>query len=96
MVKNLVCKTGDVDWIPGWGTKIPHGLEQLRQRVTTRKPEGLPLRPNACVLSRFSGVRLCDPVDYSLPGSSLHGIFQARTLEWTAMPFSRGSSQPRE
>ena len=35
---------------------------------------------------------LCDPVDYSLPGSSVHGIFQARMLEWVAMPSSRGSS----
>ena len=38
----------------------------------------------------------CDPMDYSLPGSSVHGIFQARILEWVAMPFSRGSSQPRD
>ena len=38
----------------------------------------------------------CDSMDYSLPGSSIHGILQARTLEWVAMPFSRGSSQPRD
>ena len=31
---------------------------------------------------------LCDPIDYSLPGSSIHGIFQARVLEWVAIPFS--------
>ena len=37
---------------------------------------------------------LCDAVDCSLAGSSVHGIFQARTLEWVAVPFSRGSSQP--
>ena len=41
-----------------------------------------------------SCLTLCDPVDCSLPGSSLHGILQARVLEWVAMPFSRGSSQP--
>ena len=39
---------------------------------------------------------LCDPMDCSLPGSSIHGIFQARVLEWVAISFSRGSSQPRE
>ena len=39
---------------------------------------------------------LCDPVDYSLPGSSVHGIFQARTLEQVAISSSRGSSQPRD
>ena len=38
---------------------------------------------------------LCDPMDCNLPGSSVHGIFQARTLEWVAISFSRGSSRPR-
>ena len=38
---------------------------------------------------------LCDPLDCSLPGSSLHGILQARVLEWVAISFSRGSSRPR-
>ena len=37
----------------------------------------------------------CDPMDSSPPGSSVHGIFQARTLEWVAISFSRGSSQLR-
>ena len=37
---------------------------------------------------------LCDPMDCSPPGSSVHGILQARILEWVAMPSSRGSSQP--
>ena len=36
------------------------------------------------------------PMDCSLPGSSIHGIFQARVLEWIAISFSRGSSQPRD
>ena len=35
-------------------------------------------------------------MDRSLPGSSVHGIFQARVLEWVAISFSRGSSQPRD
>ena len=39
---------------------------------------------------------LCDTVDCSPPGSSLHGILQARILEWIAISFSRGSSQPRD
>ena len=39
---------------------------------------------------------LWDPVDCSLLGSSLHGIPQARTLEWVAISFSRGASQPRD
>ena len=39
---------------------------------------------------------LCDPMDCSLPGSSIRGIFQARVLEWVAVSFSKGSSQPRD
>ena len=38
---------------------------------------------------------LCDPMDCSLQGSSVHGIFQAVVLEWIAISFSRGSSRPR-
>ena len=37
----------------------------------------------------------CNPLDYNLPGSSVHGILQARILEWRAIPFSKGSSWPR-
>ena len=39
---------------------------------------------------------LWNPMDCSLPGSSVHGILQARILEWVAFPFSRGSSQPKD
>ena len=39
---------------------------------------------------------LCDPMDCSLPGSSVHGIFQARVLEWVAVSFSRWSFQPMD
>ena len=39
---------------------------------------------------------LCDPMDCSLPGSSVHGIFQASVLEWVAISFSRGSSWLRD
>ena len=38
----------------------------------------------------------CDPMDCSPPDSSVHGILQARILEWIAISFSRGSSQPRD
>ena len=39
---------------------------------------------------------LCDPMDCSLLDSSVHGIFQARILEWVPSSFSRGSSKPRD
>ena len=50
--------------------------------------------------SEVKVIQLCstlfDPMDCSLPGSSVHEILQAGILEWVAIPFSRGSSQPRD
>ena len=43
-----------------------------------------------------SCLTLCDPMGWSPPGSSVHGILQARILEWVAISFSRGSSQSRD
>ena len=53
------------------------------------------LRGRVCVYAQ-SCPTFCDPMDCSLPGSSVHGISQARILEWLATSFSRGSSQPRD
>ena len=52
---------------------------------------------DSVVVGQFvSRVRLfCNPTDCSLPGSSVHGISQARILEWIAICFSKGSSRPR-
>ena len=47
-------------------------------------------------VSRSVVSTLCDPMDCSLPGSLAHAILQVRILEWVAIPFSRGSSQPRD
>ena len=41
----------------------------------------------------LSHAQLCDPMNCNLPGSSVHGILQARILQWVSVPFSRGSSQ---
>ena len=48
------------------------------------------------VLVAQSCLTLCDSMNDDLQGSSVHWISQARILEWVAMPFSRGSSQPRD
>ena len=68
----------------------------------------MPKQPQVqCIFPMNSEIVLCakslqlcptlrHPMDCSLPGSSVHGILQARTLEWVAMPFSSGSSQPRD
>ena len=50
----------------------------------------------AWVLSLQLCLTLCDPMDCCLPGSSVHRILQARTVEWVSMPSSRRSSQPRD
>ena len=52
-------------------------------------PQRLRFYQCECVLSHCSHFRLCDPMDCSLPGSSVRGILQARILEWVAMSFSR-------
>ena len=44
----------------------------------------------------LSCVLLCNSMDCSPPGSSIHGVFQARIMEWVAISYSRGSSQPRD
>ena len=50
-----------------------------------------------CVCMRAQSCpTLCDPVDCSPPGFSVHGILQSRILGWIAMPSSTGSSQPRD
>ena len=49
-----------------------------------------------CAKSLQSSVTLCDLMDCSPPRSSVHGILQARILEWVAMPSSRGCSRPRD
>ena len=53
-----------------------------------------------CLFSRVGCLSLlwlfCDPTDCSLPGFPIHGMLQARILEWVVFPFSRGLSQPRD
>ena len=49
-----------------------------------------------CVKSHQWDLTLCDPMDCRPPGSSVHGILQARILEWVALPSSRASSQLRD
>ena len=51
---------------------------------------------HVCVVVAESCLTLCDPMDCSSPGSSVHGILQARILEWVASPFSKRSSRPRD
>ena len=54
------------------------------------------LRPMCVFSDALSWSTVCDPMDCSLPGSSVHGILQARMLEWVAISSSRGSSWPKD
>ena len=68
----------------------------LQSSLGPRLPRSAPLQ--VCVHVRAVALlcpTLCDPVDYSPPGSSVRGILQARTLEWITISFSRGSFSPR-
>ena len=75
-----------------------HGLTKcwtwFSNWTTTKLPESK--QDVVCVLVIQSCPTLCDPMNCSLPGFSVYGIFQARIMEWIAGPFSRGYSQPRD
>ena len=71
----------------------PHQVGKIRR---ASKCQGVRAKEEVLVVKSLSRVRLCDPMDCSPPGSSVHGIFQARTLERVATSFSRGSAQPRD
>ena len=58
-------------------------------------PYGLRVECCCCLVAQ-SCPTLCHPMDCSPPGFSVHGILQARILEWVAISFSRGSSRPRD
>ena len=68
--------------------------EYGKARLTLWFWTGISITSMLCLAAQ-SRPTLCDPMDCSPPGSSVHGILQARILEWAAMPSSRGSSQPR-
>jgi len=79
-------------------SKTPHlntrGLLLLSLKWNSVKPPSRGF--GRSVLVAQSCLTLCDPMECSPPGSSVHGILQARILEWVAIPFSRKSSWPRD
>ena len=78
-------------WSSGWDSVLSLPRAWVLSQVGKLRSCKLYMRAK----SLQSCLTLCDPMEYSLPGSSVHGILQARVLEWVAMPSSRGSSQPR-
>ena len=82
----------------------PHKEQGSSSRTDARKDKGILYENFTCRiqcrvsyhLHIYIYPSLCDPTDYSPPGSSVLGILQARILEWVAIPFSRGSSWARD
>ena len=75
--------------------QIPKNIE-LRQKQDNVLETSWPADLFVCVLVVQSYLTLCNPMDCNWPGSSVHGILKARILEWVAVAFSKGSSQPRD
>ena len=69
-------------------------IHKYQKRVVWIFPKHLNMKVK--VLVAQSSLTICNPMNCSLPGSSVHGTSQARILEWGAIPFSRGSSRPRD
>ena len=70
-------------------------VKRKKKQIPRFEPKPTDSNFLACEVTQ-SCPTLCDPMDCSLPGSSVHEIFQARVLEWVAISFSRASSQPRD
>ena len=89
--------------ITGHSRQVRLSAPQLMRGVFLQASTTLvePWRPNRSTWKEKGLVAqfwpaLCNPMDYSPPGSSVHRVLQARILEWIAIPFSRWSSQPRD
>ena len=80
-----------------WSHRLGGGLVTMeKNHEPTRTPAFYHYENESESEVAQSCLTLWDPMDCSLPGSSLHGILQARVLEWVAIAFSRGSSRPRD
>ena len=87
-----------------WQAQLPHGMWDLSSLIRDQTCVPHIARLARWILNHWitSEVKVvqacltsCGPMDCWLPGSPVYGILQARVLEWVAVPFSRGSSQPR-
>ena len=98
LIGAALAKVGDPPggWAGGFGSARAAGV---RGDGEWRLSDSFPVASNGTGSERVSRLVVSDshdPMDCSPPGSSVHGIFQARILEWVAISFSRGSSRPRD
>ena len=96
--KRWCCETATLNMpanLENWA--VATGLEKGQFSFLSRRktiPKNVQGESESEVAQSFP--TLCDSMDCSPPGSSIHGIFQARVLEWVAISFYRGSSSPRD
>ena len=74
-----------------WSKEPDHSGDERPLEVCRQRTEVKNLASVSVKVAQ-SCPNLCDPLDCSLPGFSVHGLLQARILEWVAIPFTRGSS----
>ena len=79
-----------------WLHILVNVIHHIRVRVRVRWKERDGSILSSCGSVAKSCPALWDPMDHHLPGSSVHGILQARILEWVAISFSRGSAWPSD
>ena len=84
------------DSLPSEPPGKPHAMQWGQKTKWEKVNSSQCISPLLLLPSRFSCVRLCDPMDCNPSGSSVRGILQARKLEWVAIPSSRRSSPPRD
>ena len=91
------CPSGSTTRVCAWGSLGMRSCEHWDlEMLGQEERKCLVWGDLCCAVYAQSCLTLCDPMGYSLPGSSIHGTFQARTLEWVAISSSRGPSQPRD
>ena len=97
VVKMLPSNPRGAGSIPGRGAQILYACWPKNNiYIYIVKNQQYCNKSNCCCLVSKSSLTLCDPMDCSLPGFSVHGIFRARILEWVAISCCKGSSQPRD
>ena len=85
-----------VSWTEEPGRLQSMGSQRVGHNLATPHHTHTHTHAYDCCSVTKSPLTLCDPVDHSLSASSVHGILQARILEWVAISISRGASQPRD
>ena len=91
----MATHSGVLAWKIPW-TEEPGGLQSMWSQRDITERLSMSSMVKGCVCVCVCCVQLCNTMDCSLPGSSVHQILHAELLEWVAIPFSTGSSLSRD